>query len=60
MNNQTFNKIFDELQNQEAQYTNDIQETTDIMQLRGNDVTLEEVQWVYTQYMTHCINNNLI
>jgi len=60
MNNQTFNKIFDELQNQEAQYTNDIQETTDIMQLRGNDVTLEEVQWVYTKYMTHCINNNLI
>jgi len=60
MNNQTFNKIFDELQNQEAQYTNDIQETTDIMQLRGNDVTLEEVQWVYTKYMAHCISHNLI
>jgi hypothetical protein len=60
MDNKTFNKIFDELQNQEAQYTNDIQETTDLLQLRGLAVSLDEVKFVYGKYMTYCIERDLI
>ena len=60
MNNKTFNVIFDEMRNLEVQYGFDDEVMTDHLQLKGNDVTLEEVQWVYRKYMNHAIDNDWI
>ncbi len=60
MNNKTFNIVFDEMNNQEVQYGFDAQDITDRLQLKGNEVTLDEVVWVYRKFMSHAVDNDLI
>ena len=64
MDNKTFNKIWDHLQNYEAQYVDfddlKVLITMAMPDRLRKDPKDNDLKFVYGKYMTHCINNNLI
>jgi len=59
MDNKTFNKIWDHLQNYESQWS-DLSDVKDYIKMFMPLVSDDDLKFVYGKYMTHCINNNLI
>jgi hypothetical protein len=59
MDNKTFNKIWDHLQNYEAQYTS-LTDVINYIKMFMPKTDDKNIEFVYGKYMTHCINNNLI